>query len=290
MRDQAENLRRKLLQGQGQLGRSVAVVSGKGGVGKSNFTTNFSLELVRRGKKVIIVDMDIGMGNIHILIGKSAPYSLKDYLEGSKSLEEVMLNRENGFTYISGGSGMSNLLEWTDVQFQKLIEAFEYLQRHYDYIVFDMGAGATNWSLDLLVSVDDIVVITTSEPTSITDAYSMMKYIYLKDPQKDFYLICNRVYDAVEGQETLQRLHKVMSQFLRKDVVLLGSLPEEPLVRKAVQQQVPFSELYPHAPITQTLKQIVTAFIEQRREEVHAPTKGSKLLTKLRSIFSKGRD
>lgn len=290
MRDQAENLRRKLLQGQGQLGRSVAVVSGKGGVGKSNFTTNFSLELVRRGKKVIIVDMDIGMGNIHILIGKSAPYSLKDYLEGSKSLEEVMLNRDNGFTYISGGSGMSNLLEWTDVQFQKLIEAFEYLQRHYDYIVFDMGAGATNWSLDLLVSVDDIVVITTSEPTSITDAYSMMKYIYLKDPQKDFYLICNRVYDAVEGQETLQRLHKVMSQFLRKDVVLLGSLPEEPLVRKAVQQQVPFSELYPHAPITQTLKQIVTAFIEQRREEVHAPTKGSKLLTKLRSIFSKGRD
>lgn len=290
MRDQAENLRRKLLQGQGQLGRSVAVVSGKGGVGKSNFTTNFSLELVRRGKKVIIVDMDIGMGNIHILIGKSAPYSLKDYLEGSRSLEEVMLNRENGFTYISGGSGMSNLLEWTDVQFQKLIEAFEYLQRHYDYIVFDMGAGATNWSLDLLVSVDDIVVITTSEPTSITDAYSMMKYIYLKDPQKDFYLICNRVYDAVEGQETLQRLHKVMSQFLRKDVVLLGSLPEEPLVRKAVQQQVPFSELYPHAPITQTLKQIVTAFIEQRREEVHAPTKGSKLLTKLRSIFSKGRD
>lgn len=290
MRDQAENLRRKLLQNEGKLGRSIAVVSGKGGVGKSNFTTNFSLELVRRGKKVIIVDMDIGMGNIHILIGKSASYSLKDYLEGNKSLEEVMLQREDGLCYIGGGSGMSNLLEWTDTQFQKLIEAFEHLQQQFDYIVFDMGAGATNWSLDLLVSVDDIVVITTSEPTSITDAYSMMKYIYLKDAQKNFYLICNRVYDAEEGRETLQRLRTVMTNFLHKDVVVLGSLPEEPLVRKAVQQQVPFSELYPNAPITRTLQQIVTTFTEHRAEEVHAPAKGSKLLTKLRSIFSKGRD
>lgn len=290
MRDQAENLRRKLLQRQGQLGRSIAVVSGKGGVGKSNFTTNFSLELVRRGKKVIIVDMDIGMGNIHILIGKSVKYSLKDYLDGEQSLEDVMATQYNGLTYISGGSGMTALLEWNDAQFAKLIDAFEYLQQHYDYIVFDMGAGATNWSLDLLVSVDDIVVITTAEPTSITDAYSMMKFIYLKDAQKDFYLLCNRVYDAEEGRDTLQRLRIVMTQFLHKDVTLLGSLPEEPLVRKAVQQQIPFSELYPHATITQTLRQIVSTFIDQRQEEIHAPTKNSKFLTKLRSIFSKGRE
>lgn len=118
----------------------------------------------------------------------------------------------------------------------------------------------------------------------------MMKYIYLKDAQKNFYLICNRVYDAEEGRETLQRLRTVMTNFLHKDVTALGSLPEEPLVRKAVQRQVPFSELYPNAPITRKLQQIVTTFTEHRAEEVHAPAKGSKLLTKLRSIFLKGRD
>lgn len=291
MRDQAESLRLKMLETQGNLGRSIAVVSGKGGVGKSNFSTNFAITLAKKGKKVALVDMDIGMGNIHILIGKSVSYSLKDYLQGNKLLDEILYEGPIGLQYISGGSGMSNLLEWSEEMFERLIHAFEELQKNFDYILFDMGAGATSWSLDLLTSVDEIIVISTAEPTSITDAYSMMKYIHLKDRDKQFYVLCNRTTTKEEGLETLNRLKLTMKSFLGKDVIVLGSLPEDSAVRKAVREQIPFSIAYPDALITKTLHLMVARFIEQRIEEIHAHEQASsKFLTKLRSIFSKGRD
>ncbi|TSI11390.1 MinD/ParA family protein [Lysinibacillus sp. BW-2-10] len=289
MRDQAENLRMKMLKNQGSLGRSIAVVSGKGGVGKSNFTTNFAINLAKLGKRVVVLDMDIGMGNVHILIGKTAQFSLKDYLAGEVTLNEVMYDGPNNLQYISGGSGLSSVMEWSKQMFDLLIQAFEELQKSFDYILFDMGAGAANWSLDLLTSIDEIIVISTAEPTSITDAYSMMKYIHMRDQGKAFYLLCNRAYTKEEGQETLDRLKNTMVKFLAKDVTLLGSLPEDPVVRNAVREQVPFSIAYPEAPISKTLKVIVNNFIHHDIEEVHADTNTNTFLSKLRRIFSKGR-
>ncbi|HEY9571101.1 MAG TPA: MinD/ParA family protein [Metalysinibacillus sp.] len=288
MRDQAEALRMKLLEQQGQLGKAVAIVSGKGGVGKSNFCMNFALQLVKQQKKVVILDMDIGMGNIHILIGESASYSLGDYLTGEKTLQEVTLTATYGMDYISGGSGMSSVLEWTDSMFERLIMAFDELLKDYDYLLFDMGAGATNWSLDLLMSIDDVIVITTAEPTAITDAYSMMKYIHLKDNAKQYYLLCNRVLSKQEGEETTSRLQLAMQRFLEKDIHVLGTLPEDLAVRQAVREQVPFSVAYPHAPVTKALRLLVLRFLEEPQAEVEQqPTT---FLRKLRNIFSKGRD
>ena len=286
MRDQAEELRLKMLRSQSQLGRSIAVVSGKGGVGKSNFSTNFTAMLSSQGKKVVLIDMDIGMGNIHILLGKTAPYNLKDYLVGEKLLESVMFDGPNGLKYISGGSGLNGVLEWSNDMFDRLIEAFEYLQKSYDYIIFDMGAGATTQTLDLLVAVDDIIVITTAEPTSITDAYSMMKYIHFKDPQKSFFLLCNRAFSKEEGEDTLARLRLAMSKFLSKEVVTLGSLPEDPTVRKAVQQQVPFSILYPQSEISKKLLTIVNRFTKEQIELI--PSKPSKFVDRLKNLFKGG--
>ncbi len=290
MRDQAEKLRMQMLGIQAPIGRSIAVVSGKGGVGKSNFSINFASLLVKEGKKVVILDMDIGMGNIHILIGKTTQVSLMDYLEGNISLEDVMCEGPNGLQYISGGSGMTSIVEWSPSMFDKLIEAFQSLQKQFDYILFDMGAGATAWSLQLLTSVDEIIVISTTEPTSVMDAYSMMKYIYLKDSDKTFYLLCNRVFDRDEGDETLERLQSVMQRFLNKEVIKLGSLPEDPVVRKSVKEQVPFTTLYPDAPISRTMQHIVLRFIQQSTSEVHPVDVKKGFIGKLRSIFSKGRD
>lgn len=290
MRDQAETLRLKMLGSQGELGRSIAVVSGKGGVGKSNFIMNFAAMLAKKEKKVVIVDMDIGMGNIHILMGKSAPYSLKDYLSGEKELEEVVFDGPYDLKYISGGSGLSALIEWSDKMFERLIHGFEQLLKDFDYILFDMGAGATSWSLDLLMSVEDIIVISTVEPTAITDAYSMMKYIHLKDSEKNFYLLCNRTFTIEEGKEALSRLQQVMRKFLEKEVTILGSLPEDQVVRKAVKEQVPFSIQYPNAPISKTLYEITKGFMNQHIEEIHATDNANSFLKKLKNIFSKGRD
>ena len=285
MRDQAEELRMRMLRSQNKLGRSIAVVSGKGGVGKSNFSMNFTTTLSAQGKKVMLIDMDIGMGNIHILLGKSVPTNLKDYLVGDQSLESVMFEGPNGLQYISGGSGLSGVMEWTEDMFNRLIVAFEYLQKNFDYIVFDMGAGATSQTLDLLVAVDDIIVLTTAEPTSITDAYSMMKYIYYKDSEKNFFLICNRAYTEEEGSETTGRLKLAMEKFLSKEITVLGILPEDPVVRKAVREQVPFSILYPHAEITKKLKKIVYAFTDFEDTEEAVP-QHNKFLSRLKSLFS----
>lgn len=286
MRDQAEELRIKMLRTQNKLGRSIAVVSGKGGVGKSNFSMNFTTMLSSLGKKVVLIDMDIGMGNIHILLGKTVQTNLKDYLVGDASIDEVLFEGPNNLQYISGGSGLSGVMEWNEGMFKRLIDAFEFLQKNYDYIVFDMGAGATNQTLDLLVSVDDIIVISTAEPTSITDAYSMMKYIYYKDPDKNFFLLCNRAFSEEEGIDTVSRLKLAMSKFLSKEVILLGSLPEDPVVRKAVKEQVPFSILYPEAEITKKLRLIVNRFTDFEVEEENIPRQ-SKFISRLKNLFSR---
>ncbi|MER1956004.1 MAG: MinD/ParA family protein [Solibacillus sp.] len=292
MKDQAEKLRQSMLENDANIGRSIAVISGKGGVGKSNFTTNFATLLAKSGKRVVILDMDIGMGNVHILVGKSAKYSLKDYLDGNLALEDVMFSTSDGVNYISGGSGMSSLMDWSPVVFSRLITGLETLQKEYDFVLFDMGAGIVEWSLDLLTSLDELIVISTAEPTSIMDAYSMMKFIHLKDDSKTFYILCNRAFNTEEGQDTTKRLKTVMERFLEKEVVVLGSLPEDPVVRQAVRQQSLFTTLYPDAPITQTMHKIVKQFLNHQVEieEVHAAEKSNKFLSKLKSIFSKGRE
>lgn len=290
MRDQAEKLRLKMLESQGALGRSIAVVSGKGGVGKSNFTTNFATLLAQSGKKVVIVDMDIGMGNIHILIGKTVKYSLKDYLDGNLVIQDVIFEGPGSLHYISGGSGMATIMEWSEKMFERLIDGFELLQKEYDYVLFDMGAGVANWSLNLLTSIDEIIVISTAEPTSIMDAYSMMKYIHIQDETKTFYLLCNRAFSKEEGQETIHRLKTVMERFLSKEVVMLGSLPEDAVVRKAVRQQIPFALSFPDAPISKGMQKIVERFLYHQTEEVHSTTRTNHFLSKLKSIFSKGRE
>ncbi|WP_339198188.1 MinD/ParA family protein [Solibacillus sp. FSL R5-0449] len=292
MKDQAEKLRQKMLGSEHRSGRSIAVVSGKGGVGKSNFTTNFATLLSKKGKKVVVLDMDIGMGNVHILIGSSVKYNLKDYLDGQVPLEEVLCETNEGVSYISGGSGMSSLMEWSPEVFARLVSAFETLQKEFDFVLFDMGAGVVDWSLDLLTSIEEIIVISTAEPTSIMDAYSMMKFIHMRDPMKKFYLLGNRAYTVEEGQDTTQRLKTVMQRFLEKEVTILGSLPEDSVVRQAVRQQALFTLVYPDAPVSKTLLKIVDQFLTAQAElkEVHATNESIKFIAKLKNIFSRGRE
>ena len=287
MRDQAETLRLKMLKSQGELSRSIAIVSGKGGVGKSNFSTNFAHALLSQGKTVMIVDMDIGMGNIHILLGMAPPYSLKDYLLGNEELHEIINETPEGLHFISGGSGLDNVLEWSKEMFERLIQAFEYLQQKYDFILFDMGAGATQRSIELIVAVDEIIVISTTEPTSITDAYSMMKFIYLQDPDKTFHLVSNRVSKGEEGNEAVVRLQYAMRKFLNKETTILGYLPEDPTVHKAVVAQQPFLLLFPNAPISKKMRSIAETFVGANSSEGFKQGEG--FLGKLRNIFTKGR-
>lgn len=288
MRDQADKLRLKMLETEGKLARSVAIVSGKGGVGKSNFTTNFAYALQAKGKRVIIVDMDIGMGNVHILLGQTPRHNLNDYLVGKVDVELVITHNHDSVPFISGGSGLDSVLEWSESMFERLIGAFQQLQQQYDVILFDMGAGATQRSIELIIAVDEIIVISTTEPTSITDAYSMMKFICLRDADKTMHLVSNRVSQDDDGNEAATRLQFAMRKFLHKEIHILGFLPEDRAVHQAVLAQQPFIRLFPNASISKRLLAITYAFVGEERKDAYERSIG--FLGKLRSLFKKGRE
>lgn len=287
MHDQAEALRLKMLKAQGKAARSVAIISGKGGVGKSNFTANFSYSLAQKGKKVLIIDMDIGMGNIHILFGATPNHSLKEYLTGSKGLYDVITPLEDGLAFIAGGSGLETVMEWSESMFDRLIDGFSILQCDYDVILFDMGAGATKSSLDVILAVDEIILISTPEPTSITDAYSMMKFICLQEADKTFHIVSNRVLREEDGRDSVARLQLAMRKFLSAETNILGFLPDDMNVRNAVVAQTPFVKLYPNAQISKRMETITESFLLGYQSGNSIESSG--FLGKLKNIFRKGR-
>ena len=264
--------------------QSVAIVSGKGGVGKSNFTVNFAIQLAAQQKKVLLIDMDLGMGNVHILLGTQPTANLKQYLMGERSLEQVIQPYPSHFSYISGGSGLDELIDWTDDMIDRLLTAFQQMQYDYDFILFDMGAGATKRTMDLIAAVDEVIVISTPEPTSITDAYSMMKFIVMKDFNKPIHLINNRVPRPEENHVVAKRLQLAMKKFLNKDVTILGSLKEDSLVMEAVIAQTPFVLYRPKSKIVQQLNEITWQFIGVQQPKAEP----KQFLNKLKRFFMKG--
>ncbi|MFE8699094.1 MinD/ParA family protein [Cytobacillus sp. FJAT-54145] len=241
MNDQAEALRNKISNiEKDSTPKTIAVVSGKGGVGKSNFSLNFAISLSKRGQKVLLFDMDVGMGNIDILMGRTTKSTIVDFFKGDKSLKDVVMEGPDNIRYIAGGSGLSQLIKLDEELVEFFSNELSKLINDYDYIIFDMGAGVSEESLNFILAVDEIVVITTPEPTSITDAYAMMKYIHLNNQDLPILIMVNRVQSEKEGKETFNRLKMVLKRFLDRDVILLGTLPDDKAIHQSVVKQVPF--------------------------------------------------
>lgn len=278
MKDQAENLRMRLKNFEaGTTAKAIAVVSGKGGVGKSNFSLNFSISLAKRGLRVLLFDMDIGMGNLDILMGRSSERTIVDYLAGDFSLNDCMLTGPEGIKYIGGGSGLSK-----PVNLNRLSTVADELDRmlaEYDYLIFDMGAGANEDTLKFLLSVHEIIVITTPEPTALMDAYAMMKYLHLLDAKLPFQIVVNRARTVKEGLEASHRLSAVLKQFLDRDSFSLGVLPDDRAVGLAVSRQIPFLAFNPKSKAATALEGLVDRYLhrEMPMETSRRPSFVSKL-------------
>ncbi|PLT34195.1 MinD/ParA family protein [Bacillus sp. V5-8f] len=241
MKDQAEHLRKRIREANSmQAAKTIAVISGKGGVGKSNFSLNFSITLAKKGHSVLLFDMDIGMGNIDILMGNSSRHSIIDFFEYGTPLSEIISSGPENISVIAGGTGLTKLFDLDQSQFDSFLEEFNSLLHKYDYIIFDMGAGISHESSRFMLSVDDLFVVTTPEPTAVMDAYSVMKYLHSVNESISFYLICNRVQSEMEGQDTINRLQSALRKFLQKEITPLGFLPDDKSVSRAVAKQVPF--------------------------------------------------
>ncbi|WP_102262206.1 MinD/ParA family protein [Mesobacillus jeotgali] len=264
MNDQAEKLRNRLkMDTPAKEAKTLAVVSGKGGVGKSNFSLNFSISLAKKGFKVLLFDLDIGMGNIEILMGKNSSLSIADFLSGKSSMEEVIFQGPHGVEYISGGTGLSQLVRMDRDSVEYFTSSLSEVLRKYDYLIFDMGAGLNEETLSILLSVNEIFVITTTEPTSLMDAYATMKFIHLADSELPFYLVVNRAGSAKEGNDTMARLEDVLVKFLGRTPTKLGILPDDKTVQEAVKRQIPFTMFNERSQASKGMAAIIEKYINK---------------------------
>ncbi|MFD1018201.1 MinD/ParA family protein [Thalassobacillus hwangdonensis] len=288
MTDQAQRLR-EILEQRKQTGRArtIAITSGKGGVGKSNFALNFSMELINLGKRVLLFDLDIGMGNIDILIGKSPTYTILNLFDEKLSIHDIIESGPNSLSYIAGGSGFTDFFKLTDEKFRYFTQEFDKLQQTYDYIIFDMGAGATQDSLHFILAADEVIVVTTPEPTSLTDAYAMIKHVHRSRSDQSIRILINRAANKSEGHETIDRLTSVVRKFLDREIEALGILPDDKTVSKAVIQQVPYTQFDKRSSISKALVEVAGDFVsgtntEEKRQE-------SSFLFKLKELLQRGK-
>ncbi|WP_026559333.1 MinD/ParA family protein [Bacillus sp. J37] len=285
--DQAQRLRERLKSLKTEA-KSVAVMSGKGGVGKSNFSLNFSLALQQEKKRVLLFDLDIGMGNIDILLGESSAYSIVDFFNQDMLLSEIISSGPNGLDYISGGTGLGIIFSMDEEKFQRFLQQLGLLFKLYDYIVFDMGAGISEDSLRFLLSVDEIIVITTPEPTSMIDAYAAIKNVCVNNGTIPFTIVVNRAFNKKVGETTYKRLEQTINQFLKREVSLLGTIPDDSTIMKAVIDQKPFILFQPGCQASKALKMISQNYLE-KKNTIEKIQEEAPFISKLKHFFMKGR-
>jgi flagellar biosynthesis protein FlhG len=241
--------------------RVVTIASGKGGVGKSNFALNFGLCLMELGQKVVVIDLDIGMANLDILMGATPKYHLMDMIGQQKSIWDVLEKGPNGIEYLAGGTGFTNLLQLSDDERQYFFQELEKLQGYADLILIDTGAGLTKESQQCHLSADEVILLTTPEPTSMADAYSIVKILNGHKPTVSFQLLINRVTHPKEGMEVASKFKMAVQSFLNKELKIFGAMPEDEAVKRSVLKQVPFYLAYPRTEASTMLKKLAERFV-----------------------------
>lgn len=236
--------------------RVIAVTSGKGGVGKTSLVVNLGITLAGMGQRVVIFDADLGLANAEVLMAINPPSTLFDCLYGDKSIEDIIIPGPCGLKLISGGSGFLELANLDSVRRQKLIESLSYFDRETDFLLIDTGAGITKNVLGFVAAASEVIVVVTPEPTSLTDAYSLIKVLSMFKVHSEVMLVINMANDELEAKRTAQKIENVINQFLQIKVNKLGWVMEDSMVSQAVKKQEPFSMFKPYSPPSRSISMI----------------------------------
>lgn len=244
--------------------RVITVTSGKGGVGKSNVSVNLAIQFKKLGKRVIIFDADFGLANIEVIFGIVPKYNMFDMIYDNKDITDVLTQGPLGIEFISGGSGVQELLKLDKNQLAYMIEKLYDLDRLADIIIIDTGAGISDSVLDFVVASNEVLLVTTPEPTAITDAYAVLKAIKKRDVNIDdkiINLLVNRTEYQEEGKEIFDKLNKVTNRYLDVDLTSIGSLPNDKTLVKAVVEQKPVTMLFPKSNIAKGFEELADHMI-----------------------------
>lgn len=261
--DQAEQLRNIIKASNTPhrpLARVITVTSGKGGVGKSNVAINLAIQFRRLGQRVVILDADFGLANIEIMFGTIPKHNLSDLIYQGKNIKDVITWGPMDVGFISGGSGISGMYNLSRDYLVYIIVNLAELDAIADTIIIDTGAGISNAVLEFLVASGEIILVTTPEPTSITDSYSLLKalnqYPRFSKENTEIKVVSNRVSSDEEGHQLFNKLNAVVARYQKLPLTYLGAIPQDPYLAKGVMQQSPVSIEYPNAKSTKAFENI----------------------------------
>ena len=244
--------------------RVISITSGKGGVGKTNFALNLAIYLAKTGKRITVIDADFGLANVEVLLGVSPRYTFKDVLSGQVELLDALTLGPEGVRFLSGGSGLAQLADITESQLSVILSGFTQLEEVTDILIIDTGAGINKAVINFLKASHEIIVVTTSDPTAIADAYAVIKTI--SDDNVDapqLKIVINRVENQNEGVEVFGRLQRVCTRFLSVNPISLGNIPYDKYLSKAVKSQEPVALMYPYAESSKCIESICRKLLNE---------------------------
>lgn len=267
------------------MARVITVTSGKGGVGKSNVSVNLAIQLGKLGKKVIILDADFGLANVEVMLGIRPQYNLADLMFRGKSVKDIISPGPENIGFISGGSGMRELTNLDKAQIQKIVSMMSELDSLADVIIIDTGAGISDSVIDLILASSEILLVATPEPTSITDAYALLKTL-CRNPDFDITtanvkMIANRTQNYQEGRELYVKLNSVVDKFLNMKMDYIGAIPFDQNLTRAVMKQQPVSLAFPKATSSKAIMEIALSLENNSQIESKKNNKG------ISGLFSK---
>lgn len=274
--DQAENLRNIIKKNTRvneteKKSRIVTVTSGKGGVGKTSVSINLAIQFRLKGKSVIIFDADFGLANIEVMFGAIPKYNLSDLIYRGKDLKDIIIKGPMDIGFISGGSGITSFGDLSKDQIMYLVYKIKELETMADVIIIDTGAGISSTVMDFVVASSEVILVTTPEPTSITDSYSLLKAL---NKHSDFRresmhikVLTNKVNNYEEGVNLYNKLNVVVSKFLKIDIEFLGIVENDDNMSKSVIQQKPISMAYPNSKGARAFEKISDILLEMKTNE-----------------------
>lgn len=246
--------------------RVIAVTSGKGGVGKTNITANFAYLLSKKGKKALLLDADAGLANIDVILGITPIYNLSHLLRGEKTLSEIMVEGPGGIKILPSASGIQEMAELSKGHKLTLLDELEGLDEEIDFMLIDTAAGITGNVMYFNMAAKEVIVVVSTEPTSLTDAYALIKILHQAYRTQRFMLLVNMTQDATEAKEVYLRLNNATNHFLGLPIEYLGYIPHDQNVPKAVKKQRLLVESFPDSRATKSMGEIIEKLCRKQPE------------------------
>ncbi len=268
--DQASSLRRIVHETSlpRRQARVLSVTSGKGGVGKTNVSINLAYALASLGRRVYLLDADLGLANIDVMLNLTPDYTIEHVLSGEKHLRDIVLDGPGNVKVLPSGSGVVELAELGEEDQENLMQMLAELEESIDYLIIDTGAGISSGVLRFNVSADEVLLVATPDPSSLTDAYSTIKVMVNRYNVRSFNLIANSVASQAEGRNVFERLQKVTRDFLQVELNYLGFIPRDTDLAKSVRMQRPLLEAFPNSPAAKSLRGMATRLEEATNNAV----------------------